>query len=64
MVIEHIIAGVKRLRIVKDELRLKVTDIADDLLEIACGTHNFRTKFRAGEFTNSAALLPELSYSG
>lgn len=62
--IEHIIAGVKRLRIVKDELRLKVADIADDLLEIACGAHNFRTKYRAGELTNSAAPLPELAYSG
>lgn len=64
VVIEHIIAGVKRLRIVKEELRLKVAHIADDLIEIACGTHNFRTKFRAGEFTNSAPLLPELAYSG
>ena len=64
MIIEHIIAGVKRLRIVKEELRLKVRGIADDLMEIACGTHNFRTKFRAGEFLNDAALLPEFFYSG
>lgn len=64
VVIEHIIAGVKRLRIVKDELRLKVRDSADDLLEIACGTHNFRTKYRAAEFTTATALLPEPCYSG
>ena len=64
VVIEHLIAGVKRFRIVKEELRLKVRDIADDLLEVACGAHNFRTKFRAGEFTNEAALDPELFYSG
>lgn len=64
VVIEHLIAGVQRLWVVKDELRLQVADIADDLLEIACATHHFRTKLRAGEFTDAAAFLPELSYSG
>ena len=46
VVIEHLISGAKRLRIVKEELRLKVENISDDLMEIACGTHNFRTILR------------------
>lgn len=46
VVIEHLISGAKRLRIVKEEMRLKVADISDDLMEIACGTHNFRTTLR------------------
>jgi hypothetical protein len=42
----HLISGAKRLRIVKEEMRLKVEDISDDVMEIACGTHNFRTLLR------------------
>ena len=50
VVIEHLISGAKRLRIVKEELRLKVASIADDLMEIACGTHNFRDLMRKPYF--------------
>ncbi len=46
VVIEHLISGAKRLRIVKEEMRVKVEDISDDVMEIACGTHNFRTLLR------------------
>ena len=46
VVIEHLISGAKRMRIVKEELRLKVEEISDDLMEIACGTHNFRNLLR------------------
>ncbi len=46
VVIEHLISGAKRLRIVKEELRLKVENISDEVMEIACGTHNFRTILR------------------
>ena len=46
VMIEHLISGAKRLRIVKEELRLKVENISDDLMEIACGTHNFRDLMR------------------
>jgi hypothetical protein len=63
-VIEHLIAGVKRLRIVKEELRLKVRHIADTLMEVACGMHNFRSRFRAGEFLNEATTFPDFFYSG
>ncbi len=50
VMIEHLISGAKRLRIVKEELRLKVENIADDLMEIACGTHNFRDLMRKPYF--------------
>ena len=50
VVIEHLISGAKRLRIVKEELRLKVENISDDLMEIACGTHNFRDLMRKPYF--------------
>jgi hypothetical protein len=46
MLIEHIIAGVKRCRIVKDVLRNTKRYFADQVMEIACGLHNFRTTWR------------------
>lgn len=50
VMIEHLISGAKRLRIVKEELRLKVENISDDLMEIACSTHNFRDLMRKPYF--------------
>jgi hypothetical protein len=45
-VVEHVIAGVKRCRIVKDVFR-NTTEAFDDLvMELACGLHNFRVNFR------------------
>ena len=46
ILIEHIIAGVKRCRIVKDVFRNTKLDFADQVMEIACGLHNFRTTLR------------------
>lgn len=46
VIIEHLISGAKRIRIVKEEMRLKVENVSDDLMEIACGMHNFRTALR------------------
>jgi DDE superfamily endonuclease/Helix-turn-helix of DDE superfamily endonuclease len=46
ILIEHIIAGVKRCRIVKDVLRNTKLYFADQVMEIACGLHNFRTTLR------------------
>lgn len=44
--IEHIISGVKRLRIVKDVSRSIRAGFRDTIMEIACGLHNFRTSRR------------------
>ena len=38
--VEHVSAGVKRCRIVKDVWRLTKTGISDMVMEIACGLHN------------------------
>src|SRR5262249_61075216 len=46
ILIAHISAGVKRCRIVKDVLRNTKLFFADQVMEIACGLHNFRTTLR------------------
>lgn len=57
VVIEHLISGAKRLRIVKEEMRLKVENVSDDLMEIACGMHNLRNLMRKPFF--KGALLKQ-----
>ncbi len=46
VVVENVIAGVKRCRIVKDVLRLTKAGISDLVKEIACGLHNLRVSCR------------------
>jgi hypothetical protein len=46
IVVEHVIAGVKRCRIVKDVLRLTKAGMSDMVMEIACGLHNLRVSCR------------------
>ena len=46
IVVENVIAGVKRCRIVKDLLRLTTSGISDMVMEIACGLHNLRVTCR------------------
>jgi hypothetical protein len=46
VVVEHVIAGVKRCRIVKDVLRLTKDGISDLVMEIACSLHNLRLSCR------------------
>ena len=48
IVVEHVICGVKRCRIVKDVFRNTREKFADLVMEIACGLHNFRTAYRTG----------------
>ena len=50
IVVEHVIAGVKRCRIVKDVLRLTKAGISDRVMEIACGLHNLRVTCRRPQF--------------
>ena len=44
--IEHAIGGVQRMRIVKDKLRNYKDGFRDLVMELCCGLHNFRLKFR------------------
>ena len=46
VVVENVIAGVKRCWIVKDVLRLTTDGISDLVMEIACGLHNLRVSCR------------------
>ena len=46
VVVEHVIAGVKRCRMVKDVLRLTTEGVSDQVMEIACGLHNLRVSSR------------------
>ena len=47
IMVEHVIAGVKRLRIVKEVFRNTKEKFDDLVMEIACGLHNFRTVARS-----------------
>lgn len=47
VVVEHVIAGIKRCRIVKDVFRNTTDGFDDTVMEIACGLHNFRTASRS-----------------
>ena len=44
--IEHQINGIKRCRIVTHRLRSRTDHYADDVMETACGLHNFRLTHR------------------
>lgn len=46
VVVENVIAGVKRCRIVKEVLRLTTAGMSDRVMEIACGLHNLRVSCR------------------
>ena len=46
ILVEHVISGVKRCRIVHDVFRNTKAQCDDLVMEIACGLHNFRTILR------------------
>lgn len=47
IIVEHVISGIKRCRILKDTFRNTKDGFADLVMEIACGLHNFRTACRS-----------------
>lgn len=46
IVVEHVISGIKRCRMVKDVFRNTKKGFCDLVMEIACGLHNLRTECR------------------
>ena len=52
IVVEHVISGIKRCRIVKDIFRNTKEKLDDLVMEIACGLHNFRTENRLNKSWN------------
>jgi len=55
--VEHTIGGVKRYRIVRDQLRNWKDDFRDRVMETCCGLHNFRLNFRPWQY-NTAQVKP------
>ncbi len=62
IVVENVICGVKRCRIVKEPLRLTKEKISDVVMEIACGLHNLRVTFRQPFQTVDITDFEEISY--
>lgn len=54
IVCEHAIGGVKRLRILKEQLRYNNTDFRDQIFFIGCGLHNFRVTRRKKTYAAGA----------
>ena len=52
--VEHAIGGVKRYRIVKDQLRTRKDDFRDRVMETCCGLHNFRLNFRPWDYNSNS----------
>jgi hypothetical protein len=50
--IEHAIGGVKRYRMVKDNIRLLKDGIRDAIMETCCGLHNFRLQYRPWHYAS------------
>jgi len=46
ILVEHVIGGVKRCRIVRDIFRNTKAHFDDLVMEVACGLHNFRAMLR------------------
>ncbi|MCB0193047.1 MAG: transposase, partial [Anaerolineae bacterium] len=46
IIVENIICGIKRCRILKDTFRNHMSGFDDKVIEIACGLHNFRVRYR------------------
>jgi hypothetical protein len=49
--VEHVLASVKRLRILRDELRNRRRGMKDAVMEIGCALHNFRCDCRQQDLT-------------
>lgn len=47
--VEHQIGGIKRCQIVVQKFRNRVDHFVDDVMETACGLHNFRLSYRRGK---------------
>ena len=50
VVVEHVIAGIKRCRIVKEVFRNTVLGYEEVVMNLACGLHNFRSDCRMSSY--------------
>ncbi len=54
---EHVMSGIKRCRIVKDELRYFSSTFRDKIFFVACGLHNFRVTRRKNTYNQGALRI-------
>jgi len=54
--VEHQIGGIKRCQIVVQKFRNRVDHFVDDVMETACGLHNFRWSYRQGKADKPVAI--------
>jgi hypothetical protein len=57
VVIEHANSGVKRLKIVKDKIRVHSTEFRDKVMLAACALHNFRVRSASRAYGSPACAL-------
>ncbi len=50
VVVEHVIAGIKRCRIVKEVFRNTMLGYEEVAMNLACGLHNFRSDCRMNSY--------------
>lgn len=55
VVIEHANSGVKRLKMVKDIVRIHSTTFRDNLISVACALHNFRVLSESRKYSKLCA---------
>ena len=55
--VEHAIGGVKRYRIVKDQVRARKDNFRDRAMETCCGLHNFRLNFRPWRYKSDSVKV-------
>lgn len=55
--VEHAISVIKRLRIVKDKVQAWAKDLRDQIMEIACGSQNFRLRYRPWNYPKTNGNL-------
>lgn len=61
VVIEHANSGIKRLKIVKETIRIHSTEIRDKVMVVACGLHNLRVKSPLRSYTYTCVRLSNFS---
>ena len=57
VVVEHANSGVKRLKIVKEKIRVHSMQIRDLVMQIACSLHNFRVRSEERAYSKSSRAL-------
>ena len=46
VIVEHAFAGIKRLKIIRNKIRLKSYEMRNAVMRIAAGLHNLRVQYR------------------